>query len=181
VKKIPVVVLGAILVTLLVVGSVVKFAGPILVSSLSNYKTYTFKQPAITISLPEGTTVTDKFQGKNEVLFSTYLRDPKLNLRGYLQVWELGNLEAFLAASKQTSTLNYTSYTVRPIQIQRYKGYLVEWSATFSRYYSISAKEFWLKKDTGPQVLRLSFFTDQAQFPKPLEQVVNTIVASLKW
>jgi hypothetical protein len=114
-------------------------------------------------------------------LFSSYLRDPKLNLRGYLQVWELGNLEAFLAASKQTSTLNYTAYTVRPVQIQRYHGYLVEWSATFSRYYSISAKEFWLKKDSGPQVLRLSFFTDQAQFPKPLEQVVNTIVASLKW
>jgi len=176
-----VVLFSVILLGLLSIGVIVKFLGPSIVSVFGGYTTHSFKQPALTISLPQGTQVTDKFQGKSEVLFSTYLKDPQLNLRGYIQLWELNNLQAFLATSRQSSTFNYTNYTMRPVQFQKYQGYLVEWTASFGRYYSISGKEFWLKKDTSNQVLRLSFFVDQSQFSQPIEQVVNTIVGSLKW
>ncbi|KGK91797.1 hypothetical protein DP73_01855 [Desulfosporosinus sp. HMP52] len=116
-----------------------------------------------------------------QLLYSAYLNDQTILIRGYIQIWNLDDLENFLVNSKRISTFDFHSYSLQPIKIANDKGYLTEWTASFGESYRISGLEYWLKKSDTSGVLRISFFTDTTSFSKEQMGYIEKIINSIIW
>lgn len=151
-------------------------------SLMNECREYKLGDYPITVEIPNTTKVYEDYIGdKREVMFSAHLLDKKLKYWGYIQLWNIEELERFLDASKGTSMYNFTYYRKENITVNTYRGFLVEWSAKFTNDRTISAKEYFLKKDEGPMVLRISFLTNDERFPKELDELINKVLFSIKW
>ncbi len=150
-------------------------------SVLSKLKEYRLSNYNIKMNLPVSTGVTEDYLGNEELLFSSYLSDETLQFRGYIQLWQLADLEKFLQDSKATSIFNFTSYNRQKTSVNTYAGYLVNWTASGQNQKVISGKEYFFVKNNSKQVLRVSFFADADHFPKQLEQTAKTMISSIIW
>lgn len=136
----------------------------------------------IILNIPHSTRVIEEnIIERGQLLYSDYLDDQALLIRGYVQIWNLGNLENYLVDSKRMSTFDFQSYSLKPIEVANSDGYLTEWTASFGLNYRISGIEYWLKRSNSSNVLRISFFTDSASFSKEQIEYINKIVTSISW
>ena len=134
------------------------------------------------VRIPHSTKVKETHIGdKRQLLYSIYLDDQELMIRGYIQIWKLDDLKNYLINSKKISTFDFQSYSLNPIEIANFKGYVNEWMASFGDIYRISGKEYWLIKLPNDNVLRISFFTDSITFSKEQNDYIKKIIGSVKW
>lgn len=134
------------------------------------------------VHLPHSTKVMETpIIERGQLLYSVYLDDPTLLIRGYIQIWKLDDLENYLVNSKRISTFDFQSYSLKPIKVANFNGYLTEWASSFGDSYRISGKEYWLKKSAIGEVLRISFFTDTTSFSKEQIEYIDKIISSINW
>lgn len=132
------------------------------------------------VHLPHTTKVMETpLSERGQLLYSVYLVDQTLLIRGYVQKWNLDDLENYLVYSKRISTFDFNSYSLKPIRLTNYNGYMTEWTASFGESYRISGQEYWLKKSAIGEVLRISFFTDTTSFSKEQLEYIKKIVSNL--
>ena len=118
---------------------------------------------------------------RGQLIYSVYLNDHTVLIRGYIQLWNLDELEDYLVHSKRISTFDFQSYSLKPIKIVTDNGYLTEWTASFGDSYVISGIEYWLKKSNSSEVLRISFFTDTTSFSKEQKIYIDKVISSINW
>lgn len=150
-------------------------------STNSNVIKHTFNDQ-LTLQLPHSTrAIESKITERGELLYSVYLDDQTLLIRGYIQLWNLNDLENYLVNSQRISTFDFSSYTLKPIEVTNFNGYLTEWTASFGESYRISGIEYCLKKSDASNVLRISFFTDTTAFSKEHIEFIDKIINSINW
>ncbi|WP_407311110.1 hypothetical protein [Desulfosporosinus sp. SB140] len=150
-------------------------------SSNSNVIRHTFNNQ-LTLLLPHTTRAMEtKIIDRGQLLYSVYLDDQTMLVRGYIQLWNLNDLENYLVESQRISTFDFSSYTLKPIKVANFNGYLSEWTASFGKSYKISGMEYWLKKTDSGNVLRISFFTDANAFTKEQLDYISNIIRSINW
>ena len=136
----------------------------------------------LTLKLPRSTkAIESNIIERGQLLYSVYLNDQTLLIRGYIQLWTLDDLENYLVHSQRISTFDFSSYTLKPTKVANFNGYLTEWTATFGESYRISGMEYWLKKSNTSDVLRISFFTDTTSFSKEQLEYTDKIISSINW
>lgn len=150
-------------------------------SNSSNIIKHTIYNQLI-LNIPHSTRVIEgNIIERGQLLYSDYLDDQALLIRGYVQIWNLSNLENYLVDSKRISTFDFQSYSLKPIEVANSDGYLTEWTASFGLNYRISGIEYWLKRSNISDVLRISFFTDSTSFSKEQIEYINKIINSINW
>ncbi|NLO96952.1 MAG: hypothetical protein GX091_02560 [Peptococcaceae bacterium] len=113
-----------------------------------------------------------------DLLLNIYFTDSEIEYRGYIQFWLLDNLERFLKDSKTKSTYDFVSFSEVKLELNKYTGFHEEWTADFNGNL-ISAKEYWLLIKEPGEAVRLSFFTDGAEFSEQQKKIINHILNSL--
>lgn len=150
-------------------------------SNSSNFIKHTINDQLI-MNIPNSTRVIENnIIEKGHLLSSVYLDDQTLLLRGYVQIWNLSNLENYLVDSQKISTFDFHSYSLKPTEVANYDGYLNEWTASFGLNYRIAGIEYWLKEPNSSEVLRISFFTDTTSFSKEQLEYIDKIIGSINW
>jgi hypothetical protein len=129
----------------------------------------------VTMQVSEGT-----INDREQLLYSAYLNDQG-TLRGYVQIWQLDNVEEFLKNSKEMSSYDFYSYSLKPIEVGELNGLLNIWGASFGGASRISGKEYWLKKSGSTEVLRIAFLTSNPAFSDDQLSTMSKIMASLRW
>ena len=136
----------------------------------------------LTIKLPPTSKVTEDYFGdRSELLLSYYFQDENHLFRGYIQLWQLNDLEHFLVRSRSHSTFDFMSHSLKPIKVVGLSGFIDKWTASFGDLLYISGIEYWLKEPNGNKVLRISFFTDMTSFSDAQLQEVDNILSSILW
>lgn len=151
------------------------------ITSRIEFRDYTVKKYSFTVQLPKSTSITEEYISGEEVLFSAYLQDRKLSYWGYIQFWHIPNLEEFLQSSKAHSRLHFRSYRSQPVRFKFYRGYKISWTAVFADGRTVMGREYFLQKNDGKHVVRISLFTDRRNLEKQLEHLGTSIVSSIKW
>lgn len=140
---------------------------------------YTINDQLI-ISIPNSTRVIEgNISEKGQLFYNVYLDDQALLLRGYIQLWNLSNLENYIVNSQNMSTFDFHSYSLKPITVSSFDGYLTEWTESFGLNYKISGMDYWLKTPNSTEILRISFFTDAPSFSKEQKEYIDKIMLSL--
>ncbi len=136
----------------------------------------------LTIKLPASAkTVKNHFGNGSEVLLSYYFADDSYLFRGYIQQWQLDNLEQFLLQSKEASALEFTAHSLKPVSIAGLNGFVDEWTVSPGSLLYISGKDYWLKDAKSTQVLRISFATDAPSFSEIQLREIDNILNSVHW
>lgn len=136
----------------------------------------------LVVSTPNTTKIIENnITEKGQLLRSVYLDDQALFLRGYIQLWNISNLENYLVDSQEMSTFDFLSYSLKPIKVAGFDGYLTEWTESLGLDYKILGTEYWLRKSNTTEVLRISFFADSTSFTKDQNEYINKIIDSIKW
>lgn len=154
-------------------------------ANLKDLKFYHFKNQdlSLKIGLPQTANLNVEYFLSTDVVFNTYFVDKGGDYWGYVQIWNIADLEAFLDQSRQQSAFNYTAYDNKPVEINSKAGFLLEWSAVLDpadgKY--ISAREYFIRKDAGSQVLRVSVFTPEKTFPARVGEMVDSVLSSVEW
>ena len=150
-------------------------------SNNSNVINDTFNNQ-LTLKLPRSTRVIESENiERGQLLDSVYLDDQTLLIRGYVQIWNLDDLENYLVNSQRISTFDFSSYVLKPTKVANFNGFLTEWTASFGESYRITGMEYWLKKPDKSEVLRISFFSDSTSFSKEQLEYTNKIINSIEW
>lgn len=150
-------------------------------SNNSNVIKHTFNNQ-LTLQLPNSTRAMEsKIIEHGQLLYSVYLDDQTMLIRGYIQLWNLDDLENYLVNSQRISTFDFRSYTLKPIEVANFNGYLTEWTASFGESYRISGMEYWLKKPDTSDILRISFFADTTSFSNEQIEYIDKIISSINW
>lgn len=118
---------------------------------------------------------------RRQLLYSAYMNDEELLLRGYIQVWQLDDVEKFLTDSKEMSTYDFYSYTLNKITVGNLNGLLNAWGASFGELSKISGKEYWLRKSGSSEVLRIAFLTSDVAFSDLQVKMISQMLASSRW
>lgn len=141
---------------------------------------YTIYDYTVKIKVPDATEVHVSPDQGDKMRFSIYfVNSSKLAFRGYIQVWKVKDLENFLSDSKSLSPFDFKSYNISNVQENNYHGFKTEWTADFGQNF-ISGKEYWFIINNSEEVVRVSFFTDTAEFPSELQNVTQQILNSFK-
>ncbi len=147
----------------------------------SNPQKYTIGDN-LTIKLPPTSKVTEDYFGdRSELLLSYYFQDENHLFRGYVQLWQLNDLEHFLVRSRSHSTFDFISHSLKPFQVVGLNGFIDKWTASFGDLLYISGIEYWLKEPKDTKILRISFFTDKTSFSDTQLQEVDNILSSILW
>lgn len=117
-------------------------------------------------------------EDQGQLQYSAYLNDEYSSISGYIQIWELSDLNNYLRYSKAISTFDFFTYTLNDYQRGDHKGILNIWGASFGES-KISGKEYWLKLSDS-KVIRIAFLTNQINFSDGQLQIINSIISSLK-
>lgn len=140
-----------------------------------NYKISPF---SLEIQLPGTTKVTEDYIYGDEVLYSCFLQDSSQQFWGYMQIWDIPDLNEFLASCKSQSEWNFITYDIQEIVYDIYKGFKISWRAEFHQGQTVLAEECFLQNHGNSMVLRVTLITDQGEFP---EELAKTIISSLRW
>ena len=136
----------------------------------------------IQVQLPPSMQVSENPVGeRRQLLYSVSLNDDTLLLRGYIQIWQLEDVEKFLTKGKEMSSYDFYSYTLNNVTVGNFNGLLNAWGASFGVHTKISGKEFWLRKSSSSKVLRIAFLTSNATFSEAQLKIMSPILASVRW
>jgi hypothetical protein len=136
----------------------------------------------IQVQLPSTMQVSENLLGEREkLLYSVNLNDEVLLLRGYIQIWQIEDVEKFLVTSKSMSSYEFYSYSLNQITIGSLTGLLNAWGASFGDQSKIAGKEYWLKKSGSTEVLRVAFLTNNASFSEDQVRMMTLFLSSLTW
>lgn len=142
---------------------------------------HSFKNQLVA-TIPQTTKVIETpINEKGQLQYSLYLDDQTVLIRGYIQLWNLDDLENYLVNSQRISTFDFQSYSLKPINLAKNQGYITEWTASFGDNYRISGVEYWLRKSDTSKVLRISFLTDTTAFSKEQLDYIDKIISSINW
>lgn len=119
-------------------------------------------------------------EDRDQLQFSAYINDEHYAIRGYIQIWQLNDLESYLQKSKEMSTFDFYTYSLNTIEIGGLKGILNIWGASFGQLTKISGKEYWLKTP-NQKVLRIAFLANNTNFNEEQVKVISYILSSLNW
>ncbi len=145
------------------------------------FKNYSFEQISLRMRLPQTTVVTKEYITSQEILFSSYLNDKKLGFWGFVQLWNISNVDSFLNRSKSQSEFNFINYENRKIQNKYDKGFRLTWSAKLRDARVLLGTEYFLPAPHDDRVLRISFFADNNFGRKKLNRFAEQAIASLEW
>ena len=140
---------------------------------------YTFEQIPLTLQLPKTTYVIENYISGSEILFSSFLQDKKYGYWGYIQLWDIADLEDFLKTSKSQSNYKFASYNSIKIGLKNYNGFRIYWTAKFKNNRNVIGKEYFLRNKNDKPILRISFFTDELN-QNQFDQLTKQIMLSLK-
>ncbi|MGB9791288.1 MAG: hypothetical protein ACPLTR_01770 [Thermacetogeniaceae bacterium] len=142
---------------------------------------YRLGQYPVRVKLPLTTHVVSEVPGGGEMIFSAFLKDDELGFKGYLQLWKVEDLGRFIAASRERSPFCFKDFDQEPVRIKNYEGFQIEWKAVMKDSKPASGKDYLLKKGSGDEALRLSFFSEASSFSPKLSEVVDAVVSSVEW
>ncbi|WP_368293411.1 hypothetical protein [Dehalobacter sp. TBBPA1] len=150
------------------------------IASFQNDRTYEYQVDnyAVKAQFPATTEVHLTPDKGEEMRLNIYFTDSKLSFRGYLQIWRAADLEHFLQDSKARSTYNFISYVLKRTSLNHWNGFEESWSADFGENV-ISSQEYWLELNDNNEVVRISFFTDQAFFPDSTSSIIRLTLDSI--
>ncbi|MEL1135944.1 hypothetical protein AAC978_12235 [Desulfitobacterium sp. THU1] len=133
------------------------------------------------IQLPSTSQIVENgMEDRDQLQFSATLNDEYYALRGYIQIWQLRDLEGYLQKSKEMSAFDFYTYSLNNIEINTLPGVLTIWGASFGEFVKISGKEYWLKTP-NQKIIRIAFLTSATHFNEDQLKVMGYILSSLTW
>ena len=115
-----------------------------------------------------------------DIVYSNSFMDKKNNMQGFIQLWNYkGDLKTFIKHSKEVSEkqqIDYTKYSLVPIDINNIKGYLAQYSILKENEEYV-AYEYFLKLEE--RFIRVSFFVPEKYHQESIETVFNTILKNI--
>lgn len=136
----------------------------------------------IHIQLPPSIRVFETSLSEHEqLLYSAYMINDEQSFQGYIQVWQLDDVESFLVNSKNMSTYDFYTYSINKITLGNLSGQLNVWGASFGELTHISGKEYWLRKPGSSEVLRIAFLTSNPTFSEEKVKMMNRVLSTLRW
>lgn len=150
-------------------------------TTATGFKDYHLGTHPVTVKLPQTTQVVAETPGNDEMIFSSFLRDEKLDFQGYIQLWNITDLEQFLANSREHSRFDFKEFKQRKIKLKTCQGFQIDWKAVMQDKNPAAGREYFLKKDDSYEVLRISLFTGTASFPEELAKVADIVISSIEW
>lgn len=151
------------------------------ITTAAGFKDYHLGTHPVTVKLPQTTRVVAETPGNNEMIFSAFLRDETLDFQGYVQLWNITDLEKFLASSREHSRFDFKEFKQRKIKLKTCQGFQIDWRAVMQDKKPATGREYFVKKDDSYEVLRISIFTGTASLPKELAEVADSIISSIEW
>lgn len=148
-------------------------------ASETNDEVYCVKDFNFEIQLPDTTTITEDYFDSNEIQFSAFFNDQTTGFWGYIQFWNIPELEEFLINSKANSTFSFYSYDLTPIKFMSYNGFQANWSAKLSNGHNISAQEYFFSQ--GEKVCMISFFSAGKIISTKLQKIIDFSLSSIDW
>lgn len=138
------------------------------------------EESKVELKLPFSMQVRESPFHERELLqYSAYLNDEVNSLRGYIQTWQIEDLNQFLRQSKDQSTFDFYSYSLSSISVGKFQGVLNIWGASFGDLSTISAKEYWLQLSEKDKFLRLVFLTNKSVFTEEQNKLIAMILSSI--
>ncbi|AGA69399.1 hypothetical protein Desdi_1951 [Desulfitobacterium dichloroeliminans LMG P-21439] len=133
------------------------------------------------LQLPSTTQIVENWvEDREQLQFSATVNDEYYALRGYIQIWQLNDMEGYLQKSKEMSAFDFYTYSLNNIKINDLPGVLTIWGASFGELTRISGKEYWLKTP-NQKVIRIAFLTSDTHFNEAQLKVMGYILSSLAW
>jgi hypothetical protein len=182
-RKTLLIVAALVLLAVLVYSIVARTGDNVAVStSKIKYQNYSYQDVSLSVSLPETTKVSEDYYSSGEMLLNSHLCDDEHNYHGYIQIWNIGDVEEFIEKSKLNSTFNFTSFEHEKFSNDSYTGYVVAWTAQLQDSGDIAGRDYILQiKGKDKQFLRISLTIDDAVYPEGLAEIEETIISSLEW
>ena len=152
------------------------------ISNNYNLIQYTIYGDTIKIQVPDDTEIHVSPDKGDKMRYSLYfVNSGKLAFRGYIQGWKIEEkeIEPFLSDSKSLSPFDFKSYKFSNVQQNNYHGRKTEWTADYGQN-MISGIEYWFVMNHSEEVVRVSFFTDSAEFSTELRNVIKQMLNSFK-
>ncbi len=122
----------------------------------------------------------EEFINREDIIYNNSFIDRKNNMQGFIQLWNYkGDLKTFIKNSKEISEkqqIDYTKYSVVPVEINNMKGYLVQYSILKENKEYV-AYEYFLKLEE--KFIRVSFFIPEKYHQESIETVFNTILKNI--
>ena len=135
----------------------------------------------VLLDLPLSMEVRENPLQEGELLqYSAFFRDEGISLQGYMQIWQIKDLNNFLVQTKEQSTFDFYTYSLNPIKIGKFQGILNLWGASMGEQSTISAKEYWLQLPKEGQFLRLAFLTNKPVFPEEHNKIIAKVLSSIR-
>lgn len=135
----------------------------------------------VLLDLPLSMEVRENPLQERELLqYSAFFRDEGISLQGYMQIWQIKDLNNFLVQTKEQSTFDFYTYSLNPIKIGKFQGILNLWGASMGEQSTISAKEYWLQLPKEGQFLRLAFLTNKPVFPEEHNKIIAKVLSSIR-
>ncbi|MGI6120457.1 MAG: hypothetical protein ACOYIB_07845 [Desulfosporosinus sp.] len=147
----------------------------------SNYQSleYIINDYSVKFEVPDATEVYVSPDKGEQLRFSIYLVNSKLAYRGYIQAWNIENLEGFLSDSKALSPLNYRTYKINNVKHNDYRGFQIEWITELGQKLT-SGNEYWVIVNDNEEVIRILYITDTATFPSEMQNIIELTLNSLR-
>jgi len=142
------------------------------------YVNYQVSPFALAMQLPETTTTTEDYFYGDEVLYNCFLQDATWQFWGYVQIWEMSNVNDILVSSKNQSEWDFITYDKQEIVNGKHRGFIVTWNAEFRQGQNVLAQEYFLQNTLNSRVLRVALMTEQDEFPAELAEA---LIASIRW
>lgn len=153
---------------------------PTLASSDQKFITYQVGGK-VSLGLPLSMEVRENPLQEGELLqYSAFFRDEGMSLQGYMQIWQIQDLNSFLTQSKEQSSFDFYTYSLNPVKIGKFQGVLNLWGASMGEQSTISAKEYWLHLPQEDQFLRLTFLTNKPVFPEEHNKIIAKVLSSIR-
>jgi len=163
-------------------GQLIKQSALTTISNNYNPIQYTIYGDTIKIQVPDDTEMHVSPDKGDKMRYSLYfVNSGKLAFRGYIQGWKIKEkeIEPFLSDSKSLSPFDFKSYKVSNVQQNNYHGRKTEWTADYGQN-MISGIEYWFVMNHSEEVVRVSFFTDSAEFSTELRNVIKQMLNSFE-
>ena len=133
----------------------------------------------IHLELPTTMQVVENWvEDREQLHFSAYINDEHYALRGYIQIWQISELEDYLHKSKEMSTFDFYTYSLNATQVNELQGFVNIWGASFGQLTRISGKEYWLNTPNH-KVVRIAFLTNDTNFNEEQLKIIGHILSSL--
>ncbi|MCR1975383.1 hypothetical protein NSA52_14735 [Clostridium sporogenes] len=149
-------------------------------NNVSSFKEYNILNGKISYKLPSNWEINEEIINGEDIVYSNSFMDKKNNMQGFIQLWNYkGDLKTFIKHSKEVSEkqqIDYTKYSLVPVDINNIKGYLAQYSILKENEEYV-AYEYFLKLEE--RFIRVSFFVPEKYHQESIETVFNTILKNI--